>query len=152
MILQWIQKIIFPTFIFFYVKCERQCIKTYTTFFQKMLLISWKPNLHWISLSQGDQSHDSASASHALIINSTVLFPFSTKPWLCEWPGFPFTKGHFPGHNKTLAWIISLTNSVPLSLWSIVGKPNKLNTFSIKCFATSFADLFSSGNNTYKTS
>ena len=99
-----------------------------------MWLISWKLNLHWISLSQRDQKHDSASGSRALIINSTVLFPCSIKTWLCQWPGFSFTKEPFPGHNKTVAWIISLKNSMPLSLWSIVGKPNKLSTLSIKFF------------------
>ena len=92
-----------------------------------------------------DQLHLFMSVSRALIINSIVLFPCSTTPWLCECPGFPCTLLHWPGQIRRIALIMSLTNSFPLSLYRIVAKPNMLSTSSIKPLENSFAHLLISG-------
>ena len=55
---------------------------------------------------------------------SIVLFPCSTSPWDCECPGPPLTNFACPGQRTTKAVITSLTNSDPLSLWIIFGRPN----------------------------
>ena len=136
-----------------HLQCPYMVFVSYKYFYNQMKALGlcrytvnkYTINIHCISGSHLDQLHLFVSVSRALIINSVVLFPRSTSPWLCECPGFPFTILHWRDLISRVALIMSLTNSFPLSLCRIVGKPNMLSTFSTKPLETSFAHLLISG-------
>ena len=135
------------------IQCPYMVLRSCRYFYHQikaLLLCGYTVNkytihIHCISGSHPDQLYLFVLVSLVLIINSIVLFPCSTSPWLYEGPGFPFTILHWPGQIRRVALIMLLTNSFPLSLCKTVGKPNMLSTFSTKPLETFFAHLLISG-------